>query len=358
MLILAVLVVAGCTAAPTEGEPTPSQTATPEPTEPALTAPRSALPLTCDELYGLAELQPQLAEPVQVRKDESSAPLGVRAAQAMQSGALECVFGGDSRTDSSYDYGLSILVFPAAGAAFDSYRASEAGAGLLGYARLDTLGDRSMLTCQGSEMFGSAESPGDTFICGGDFVVGDYWVTARLSDRSDLLTDAAYELATAVMQTVAARIAEAGSPRALWIPPTGADPAALCSDPAAATALLGVDASTLAVEITPEYRAAGVPLLSCQWTTESTGLRLTALQSGAWAFDRVEATPGMTFHGWLRPSERFDIEGTDGALVTCIDACYGFISWEGSLIQISFDEPTFDPVIAAERLQAWGAALP
>ena len=348
VIVSITLAVAGCTSGPS-GDPTIDPT-TAAPTEPALTEPQAALALSCDELFSLAELQPLLTTPVQVRRDESSAPLGVRGASLEQVGASLCEFGGENRTDSSFDQGLRIQAVPNAAQQFDYYLQSMIMPEL---SRMDTIGDRSVLTCQGSEAFGHPQ-----YNCWADFVVREFWVSVHMSDTADLNADAAADLVTGVLTTVATRIAESGAERSLWEPPAGADPSPLCSDSAAPAALLGEAPSAVGVEDASSVEQ-GVPIFACQWTgSTGSAVRVTALASGAWAFDSVAGSPGMIFHPWLRESTAFDVQGTDGALVTCVDTCYALISWQGSLVQLTFDEETYDPAAVAARLQAWGAALP
>jgi hypothetical protein len=350
-VMAATVMVAGCTAAPAD-DPTPPPTGTPsaEPTEPELTEPRTALALSCDELFGLAELQPLLTTPVQVRRDESSAPLGVRGASLKQAGTSLCVYGGENRTDSSYDQGLRIQAVPGAAAGFDTFLATTS---FPGTARMDTIGDRSVLTCQGAELSALPQ-----YRCWANFVVGDFWVEAWMSDDADVDSEGAADLVTTVLTTVAGRMAESGPQRALWTPPTGSNPAPLCSDPAASAALLGEAPESLAVA-DKTYSEQGVPIFGCTWSG-STGawVGLTALESGSWAVDAVAASPGMIFNPRLAESERIDIPNTDGALLTCTDSCYALVSWQGTLVEVAFDEESYDPAVAAQRLQAWGAALP
>jgi hypothetical protein len=343
------LFVAGCTSQPTPPTapvPTPSDA----PTEPALTEPRTVLDLTCNELFGLDEVQPLLVTPVQVRRDETTAPLGVSGAALQQAGASLCEYGGENRTDGSYDQGLQIQAVPYAAAAFDTYATTTT---FPPSAIMDTIGDRSVLNCQGSESFTSPN-----YLCWADFVVGEYWVSARMSDAADLASEAAADLVTAVLGTVVERIRASGPDRALWTPPEGADTGPLCADPAAPAALLGQDPAAMSAELRSDARQ-GVAISGCRWTgADGASMTMTDLRSGAWAFDKIAASPGMIFHRWLQESTAFDVPGTDGALVTCVDQCSALVSWRGSLVQLSFDEPSFDPATAASRVTAWAAALP
>jgi hypothetical protein len=349
VLMASAAVLAGCAAAPVAA-PTISPTVSPTPTEPALAEPRTALALTCDELFGVNELQPLLVTPVQVRQDESTTPLGVQGATFEQAGASLCVLGGEDRTDGSYDQGLRIEAVPNAAAQFDAHLASTT---IPDSARIDTVGDRSVLVCQGSEQFGG----GTNYECWADFLVGDFWVNARMSDAADLDSEEAAALVTAVLTTVADRIRASGPPRALWVPPSGADLAVLCSDPMAPAALFDVDPATLSVADT-SYVLQGIPLPGCSWAVPDGGsLGVSVLRSGSWAFDEIAASPGANFLKWPNESAPLDVPATDGALISCNDGCYALVSWQGNLVQLGLGD-LYDPAIAAPLFQAWGAGLP
>jgi hypothetical protein len=183
-------------------------------------------------------------------------------------------------------------------------------------------------------------------------------VNARMSDVSDLPADSASDLVTGVMSTIAQRMAASGPERSQWEPSDGADTATLCSDPVAPGALLGEDPANLTVEAFSDSRQ-GVTTSGCRWIgADGASIRLLQLPSGAWAFDKIAASPGMIFHTWLKESTAFDVPGTDGALVVCIDECSALVSWRGSLVQLTLEDLTSDPASTAARVQAWSEALP
>ena len=312
----------------------------------ALAQPQTALALTCEQLFSEAEVQEVIESSALLRRDESSAPLGVRGATLAQAGASLCEYGGESRTDGSYDQGIRLQAVPQAAEAFDAYLDA---ATFSATARMNTIGDRSVLDCQGTAA---------QYQCWADFVVGDYWVNARFSDRSAIGPDAAADLATAALTTVASRIEDGGAERPLWEPPASADPALLCSDPAASAALLAESAASLTVA-DASFVEQGVPIFACTWTGGSGAqVGIIALAGGAWGWNDVAGTIHMEFDDWGADSTAVDVPGTDGTLVICTDLCSALVSWKGTLIQVSFVEPSYDFQTAGQRLLPWAAALP
>ncbi len=207
--------------------PTPSATATATPTADPRTAPEPALDLTCDELYSLAELQPDFATTLSVKQDESSAPVGISDAAWLQAGGTKCVIGGENRTNTSYDQGLELKVLPNGATAYEA-RVADAD---LPATATDGIGDRSYLYCQGGD-FGSQ--------CQVFVAVGDWMFEGRLSDDQATTTEEASTYATAVFTTIANRIGDAGPARELWAAPTAPDPAGFCTT-TAMSALSGRD---------------------------------------------------------------------------------------------------------------------
>lgn len=341
--------LAGCTAPGPEQTAAPTQepsatTPAPEPAD----GPHPALPLTCAQLFSVDELQPLLTSRVAVRRDEASPALGLEGARLAVAGVTDCIIGGENRTDGSYDQGLSVQVVPDGAAVFDLLAEDETpgAAGIAGR----EFGDRSSLTCAADPAVARME-------CLGSFVVGDYWIQARVSDAAALAPDEAADLAEGIFSTIADRISAAGPARELWVPPaSGGGTAALCDGPAAAEALLGTGAVEAVAWTYPQDRV-GAEVTRCLWRDAAgSDVLLSVLPDGAWAFAPIAAAPAPEIIPLPVVAVPVDVPGTEGALLSCADGCTALLSVEGDLVQISLPS-VYDVAYATERLRALSPLL-
>jgi hypothetical protein len=318
-----------------------------------LTAPQSILPLDCADLTDLAVLQANFVTPLSVRLDQSSSPLSPYSAGVIQAGGLTCVWGGENRTDSSWDEGVTLSILGRAASAFaDVYAQNSAGA-----QSLDTLGDGSLFSCFG----------GDThYDCSGEVLIGDYWLNARVADATSTDDASARDVFAAVLSPVIMAVAAAGAPRALWEPPADAfTGTSLCTDPAAAAAALGADPASISVVNTvgedldqgseAMRRSPGV---RCTWgpadAPYATGI--TVLPGGEWAMDRYEADADPHISTLQSTAEPVVIAGTDRALLSCGDGCYVAMTVGGSIIYLYLSD-IYDVGPATAQATAFAAAL-
>jgi hypothetical protein len=346
------LIVAGCAADPTPSDTEPLPDPTPTPTYVQPDAPAATLPLNCADFGSLAAIQSSFAEPLQVRVDETSAPEGAYRAEFTQAGGLTCIWGGDGRTDASYDAGLTLNILGDAADAYAAYGPPD------GSSVQDTLGDDSAIDCY-------AFVPG--YQCFGQVLVGEYWIDAVVSDSANVTSTAdAVAMFTAVVGSVVDKVRAAGEPRPAWIPPAGSfDGAALCSDPTAVAAALGVAPGELSVQvlgandtlqIAEGTRRSGSS--HCTWGTASStyAANLTALAGGAWAMKRYLAQPTVAIGGLQQAPQPVTLPNTESAILSCGDGCVAAMVIGGSIVYLSLGD-TYDAAQATAQAAAFSAAV-
>ncbi|MGN6326470.1 hypothetical protein [Pseudolysinimonas sp.] len=237
-----------------------------------------------------------------------------------QAGGLACAWGGEDRTDSTYNTGLTLTLLPDATADFAAFQRDP----YLNGNNAPTVGAASVIHCNGPQ------AP-----CLGDVLVGATWLEFTYSDagRAADPTSAVVALLTSIASRVQGLI-----PAPHWEPPASAASAVDCSD-AAGSALVGIPVSS-----TPQdpglvslgsaaARRAGV--VGCEWGAEDAAASAAVglLPGGAWAFAPMAATsPAVPLVGPLVPSS---VEWSDGALSGCGDGCDGIISVRGSLVFVN-----------------------
>ncbi len=296
LAVAAVLLLAGCApqAAPSSSPTTPATTPSPS----------SAPELACADLIPQPDLQAQLVTPIGAKIDESSAPRGALDAIFLQAGGVHCVWGGQSRTDASWDEGLDVRVLSAELGDVDTILAATT---FPEGAVFDTLGERSGLGCQ-------LYPDSSRWICNAILFVGDRVVSARVS-RTRAAPRIRSPPRNRVLDEVSVAI-EATSPSSTIVPEPGSfDGGAVCTDPSITAGAYGIGAEALTLlPVDPgigiQAIAAGkIELVQCMWQTGPGGpgygesFSITVIPGAGWQFERMQSQPEEG--GWGAPGRRF-----------------------------------------------------
>jgi hypothetical protein len=322
------LLLAGCapTSAQPSGGPPASASATPPST--ALTAPRAALPLSCEGVISTAHIQAALKDPISAKVTESTAPRTVQDVALQQAGGTICVWGGATMTDSGYDSGLTLRILPHAAAGFSTWKSSR----YFGSQAQAGIGDDFGYQCD--------REPADE--CGGDILVGGYWVSLQLSalDTTSITRAGFLDIAAQIADAVA----KAPGPRDNWTPPTGS-----FSGGTRCAATPGIGNAVTAGPYPDIDMAAALSVsavrLSCPAADD---LDIEVIPAGSWAFaPLVDAAPLWFMIG---TPARVEIRGASGAAIACDDACESVLDYRGSFVFVG-DHRTTDLAAATLRLQ-------
>jgi hypothetical protein len=244
--------------------------------------------------------------PVTLKEGESFVN-NLRAIALRQVGALSCTWGGEGRTDNSYNQTVDLTILPDADAAFDQ-----------GVWQVD---DGAIVYPDGSTTSEYRCQPlfGDVAYCTANVLLNGYWAQAWV--QADNQTD---ESITAGMRslvdTLTTRIGAAGVPRPAWVVPEGSLTGAYCDQP--------VDVGS------SPYPASAVGLVrsgafAC---TSPEGADVTILPGGGWGVPLAQGTRPYYSVSEFAP---FDILGADYALWGCGDGCAALVSVGGSAVSIT-----------------------
>jgi len=325
------LTLAACTAPPA-GTPTPNPPA-PVVSPTRAEAPEPRVGTTCAHLLGVDELQRLLLAPIRVQTDETRID-DFGGAVLRQAGGIRCAWGGDDRTDTTYDTGLTLSLLPDAEGDYARYRSSQ-------YFEGDAAG-----TGPTSGIHCDSSAP----ICGGEVLVGTTWLSFTYSDKGR-----ASDLTPTVVDLVTRMASRIGKPTgSAWSPPTGSLDRLPCTG-AAGTTLIGRTAVASAPEeetgtvLFDAVAARHANVSVCSWSTGDGGptATLQLLPGGGWAFDPLAAS-GATWP-LIGVPLRSASPGTDGALHACGDTCEAAVSVQRSLVAFdSFppDAAGFDAQLA------------
>lgn len=304
--LVVVLVLAGC--APAAPAPTPSDSPVPTPT-PSATAqgdPWSTLPLTCAELLSEPEAQALTGAPVTLKEGESFVN-NLRAIALRQVGALSCTWGGEGRTDNSYNQTIDFTILPDADAAFDE-----------GVWQVD---DGAIVYPDGSTTSEYLCQPvyGDVAYCTANVLLNGYWAQAWV--QADNQTEESITTGMrSLVDSLTARMAAAGAPRPAWVVPEGSLAGAYCDQP--------VDVGSAPYPaIAVGFVRSGA--LAC---TSPEGVSLVILPGGAWGVPLAQGTRPYYSVSEFVP---FDVPGADFALWGCGDGCTALVAVGGSALSIT-----------------------
>jgi len=285
-LTVGALLLSGCVPEP---EPVATPTAEPEPTATAVsvTRPHSVFALGCADVLSLDEVQSRVAAPIVVKRDETNVPGVFGELPPFQRGALSCRWGGENRTDESFDDGVDVLLLPDAVSDFTEavttvfYGTTFAVAGA----------DGAVGTCYFASEPTADGAPGACSIIA---LFGSTMVEFRFSDsQQQYRRESAIGLvAVEILETVISRVSQAGQNEQLWTPPTrGAAERDVCTTVGSDLVAALAPAQLQGGEEAPYFAGTTV----CAYRhPDLGGASLSVLHSGAWVAGVAQTeTPGL-----------------------------------------------------------------
>ena len=313
----------------------------PRPTQASVPAVR--VPVKCSALFSDAAVSALIDSPVSVHRDASTIPVIMPDITQRQYGSLRCVWGGEVE-DSGFVEDLTLDITPDAKAGFI--------ANLSGFSNenppvvTNSAGDQSVSGCDGS---------GGALSCVANMLVGNYWVTASLTNIEDTTLSQATSNTRIqqVLTTVAAALKNATAAPA-WVPPGSALPT-FCSSGASTAQVntaLGVTDFASVGEDEAETDAASYTQLAgtytqCAWGTGSTTepftfLEVAMLEGGAWIIPEL---PGQknTENYTLDTYTALTVPGATAAAGDCslsADSCEVALSIGSLLVVVDMDDPS------------------
>lgn len=219
--------------------PTDTSSPTSSPTDTPLTMPQPTIPLGCADILTLHEAQQYITAPIKVRADETTLPVDYLAPR-VQAGDLECVWGGDTRTDNGYDDGVVVDLSPDSADAYADSTQGQSAVSVPGASKaaIDCEGDGSTITQ-----------------CWANALIASNWLSVSFSSTHAPVpsTSTAKKDVVQLMGVMAGRIVNAGDPRDPWpIPDDALTAKKICGSTAAQQALAtAFQASDLQLEQTP-----------------------------------------------------------------------------------------------------------
>ncbi|THG35145.1 hypothetical protein E6C70_03495 [Glaciibacter flavus] len=328
----AVLVVGlvGCSTGKPVTNPTPtaapSSTATPE----AVSDPMPTLAVTCAGVLTNDQASGYLGSRVTLKVDQAAVS-SYQSVAALDSGLLNCVWGGESKTDNSWDVTIDLDVIADAAADYAT-NVTQVDDGAVDY----TAGDTSEYLC------------GDYGVCRLNLLSHGYWAHAYLSSNGPdgapsraTIENSARELLDSLAGTITAAPA-AGRP---WSRPSDAVSGRFCDDEAPATAVIQaafsepgatVDPSASQLDpLTPDLLAqerAG--MVACSWSDGNYSVAI--VPGGGWAFPEMLKSPPKVNYMYP-PLVALDVPGHPSVIGSCVpgDGCVAYVPVGGSLVSVS-----------------------
>lgn len=318
---LLVLVLAGCGTPGTPATPSASVAPTTEPSstvpvEQGLPLPR--LPLACTDLFSDTGAANVVGTAVSLRLDELT-ERNLAESATRQVGVLSCTWGGEFKTDNSWDQHLVIDVLPDADAAFDT-----------GVWQVD---DGAIVYPTGSTTseYRCPWLDADYYSCFANVLVDGYWARADVQGGGEgAPVDTVEARMRALIDDLTAAIAGAGDPNPVWVAPPDVLTGAICAGAADAVAPSYPDSVAIG--------RAGV--LRC----EVDGARVSVLPAGDWAVPEIQARGDRPYHS-IPALEQVDIAGADLALTGCGDGCYAILAIAGSAVEVYSDTMDSGPFL-------------
>jgi len=326
-LVAGSLLLAGCTPEP---EPTPTATATvePSPTAEAAVRPNPVFDLTCAELLALDEAQAAVTAPITVKRDETGLPGELLDVAYLQRGGLSCRWGGDARTDSSFDDGIDVLLLPDAESDYllraDGLAETWSVAGA----------DAAIATCGAASDAVDGTFPG---YCVAAARVGTTLVELRFSDSQGAYGTEA-ELATvgqSLLATVIERLRAADSVDQRWTAPNSAAATGdLCANLGAAfLSTVGVGGLTGGAVDAFVAGSSACTYQNALGAFPANVVGVTALHGGAWAAGVTHTESPALGQPW---EERRTAAGALWWLSPNGESVQGRAAIGGDLVTVSF----------------------
>lgn len=349
------LTLAGCI--PVAPTPTPtdaaSPSATPSPTPTAAALPVPTLPVTCADVFTDTAASDILGASVQLKVAETTIR-DIYSIVSRQAGLLDCIWGGEGRTDNGWDEHIYLDVLPNAATEYDA-GVWQVDDGATPY----TAGDISEYLCT---TFGDDEQ----YFCNANILIDGYWAQVNAQASAAGSTQQAAEARMAkLLDSLAVTIGGAGSANPAWAPPSDGITGAFCADITESTstvqAAFGVpDLASDPYIPPPPYGASQVAQQrageqDCRWSAGFTSVYVQVVPGGAWAFPAIAAAPPRTSYA-LPVMAPVAIAGTDAAFVACGDGCYALLSVGGATVGVGTDT-TSDPAAFAAALPPVAAAI-
>jgi hypothetical protein len=294
--------------------------------------------------------------PIQLRVAETTLR-GARDIAGLQSGLLSCVWGGESKTDNSWDQTIVLSVLPHAAADYDA-GVMQVDDGAVVY----TVGDLSEYLCQGADEYQSR--------CTANLLTDGYWVQLAVnsggSNDGRTLGSAEAGMRT-LLDSLFAAVSGASAQRPDWVAPGVGSGGAFCTDPASTGTVQGAFSNPALAPrdytSPPPYGAATVAqqragLAACGWSDGAgAGVDVTVVPGGGWAFPALLASPPQVSYD-LPPLEAASVPGTDSALAVCGESgyCYAIVSVGGSAVAVSGPDIGIDAFVNAVATVATAVA--
>jgi hypothetical protein len=318
-------------------------TAKPHPHARQAAVPTVRVPVKCGALFTDAAASALIDSPINIHQDASTIPVAITDITQRQYGSLHCVWAGDAQ-DSGYAEDLQLDITPDAKAGFV--------ANLSGFANenppvvTNSAGDQSVYGC---------DATGGALNCVANMLVGDYWVTASLTDIGDTtISQATSNTRIQQVLTTAAAALKNTTAGPAWVPPGAALPT-FCSSNASTAQVntaLGVSDFALVGEDEQETDAASYTQLAgtytqCAWGTGSTTepftfLEVAMLKGGAWIIPQL---PGQkdTYNYMLDTYSSMSVPGATAAAGDCsvpANECEVALSIGSLLVVVNLDDPS------------------
>ena len=345
VVVAAAVVLAAC------GAPMPvpsgSGTHTAAPTAAPLTSPVPRFAVSCHDLVPDAVVTALTDSTVSYKAGPESAPADSTETAAREVGVLHCEWGGPTKTDSSYDTGLTVDVLPDAAADFATainFLTIDSS-----YTVLDTVGDHSRYVCQ---------AYGVDYSCTGQLLVDDAWADVGLQGQMTGITlaiaDARMEQSMRAVAS-ALRNAPRTDPWATISAPAGF--ARFCANPAASEV---VGSAVGRPGLVVQTREGGQPSAVLDFARQRAGVEtcvfgapdgstvgevfLELVPGGTWAFSGFAAQPPTDWY--FGTAEQVAVAGADDAYLACNNAdCRSYLSLAGSMVVIDFPAAGRDAVL-------------
>lgn len=276
------------------GSPSPAAQGDPQPT----------LPITCADVFSDSAASDLIYSAISLKIDQATVR-NIYEASGLQAGLFQCIWGGQNKTDNSWDQTIGLDVLPNATAAFDA-----------GVWQVD---DGAVVYPDGSTTseYLCTQVGANYAQCFANVLLNGYWAHAWVStgDGDEPLTQDGMEASMrAIVDRLTAVIGSAGKPRVPWIVPSHALTGAFC----AGQPING----TVATQRTGA--------LGCDYAPS---INVGILPGGAWAVASVQANGKMP--NWsVSTFEPTPVAGADLALWGCGDGCYALLSVGGSAVSI------------------------
>ena len=340
IVVSATLIATLAACAPVASVPTSAPSADPtstsSPTAVAAVEPLATVPLECADLFGAEVATEIVSAPVSVKVDESTVVSLDDIAQR-QAGLLRCLWGGEARTDNSWDDSLEVAILADADAAFD-VGVWQVDDGAIVYPAGSTTSEYRCY--QVLENYAS---------CFANVLVNGYWARAMVTNRGGevgFTPEVAAATMRSIVDSLTSALQAAGTARPAWTPPANPLTGAICG-----SLVSGVPDESLPY---PDAVAQGrTPRAACT-VAGASGLEysVNVVPGGGWALptivDRLESP------WWeVGPLSVVQITGVESAAGACLAVCSVILELESSAVSVTGTAPGWESGEMAPYLDAF-----